>query len=86
MLFADDYICISTNPEKIVRKEIDKYFLMKEVSIGEHDVYLGDKVRKVELGTGEICLVFRSSQYVQEACKNVRNFLKLKNGDNKLQN
>ena len=33
LLYVDDYICISTDPEKIVREEIGKYFLMKEASI-----------------------------------------------------
>ena len=58
---------------------------MKEASIGEPDVYLGGKVRKVELDTGEVCWAFSSSQYVQEAYKNVRNHLKLRNKDDKLQ-
>ena len=49
---------------------------MKEVSIGEPNVYLGGKVRKVELDTGEIYWAFSSSQYVKEACRNVRNYLK----------
>ena len=85
LLYVDDCICISTDPELIVRNEIGKYFLMKEASIGEPDVYLGGKVRKVELDTGEVCWAFSSSQYVQEACKNVRNHLKLRNNDDKLQ-
>ena len=79
LLCVDDCICISTDPEAIARKEIGKYFLMKEAYIGEPDVYLGGKVRKVELDTGEVCLTFSSSQYEQEACKNVRNHLKLRN-------
>ena len=85
LLYVDYCIYISTDPEAIVRKEIGKYFLTKEASIREPDVYLGGKVRKVELDTGEVCWAFSSSQYVQEACKNVRNHLKLRNGDNKLQ-
>ena len=83
LIYVDNCICISTDPEKIVRKEIRKYFLMKEASIEEPNVYLGGKVRKVKLDTGEICWAFSSSQYVQEACKNIRNHLKLRNGDNK---
>ena len=85
LLYVDDCICISTDPEDIVRKTIAKYFLMMEASIGEPDVYLGGKVRKVELDTGEICWAFSSLQYVQEACKNVWNHLKLRNGEHKLQ-
>ena len=68
-----------------MRKEIGKYFLMKEASIGEPDVYLGGKVRKVELDTGEVYWALSPSQYIQEACKNVCNHLKLRNGENKLQ-
>ena len=37
------------------------------------------------MDTWEICWAFSSSQYVQEACKNVRNHLKLRNKDDKLQ-
>ena len=58
---------------------------MKEASIGEPDVYLEGKVRKVELKTGEICWAFRLSQYVREACNNVQAYLKQRNGDDKLQ-
>ena len=58
---------------------------MKEALIGVSDVYLGGKVRKVELDTGERCWAFSLSQYVQEACQNVRIYLKQRNGDDKLQ-
>ena len=53
--YVDDYLAISVNPESIVRDKIRKYFLMKEASIGVPDVYLGGKVRKIELVTGESC-------------------------------
>ena len=58
---------------------------MKEASIGEPDVYLGGKVRKVELDTVELCWVFSSSQYGQEAGQNVQEYLKQRNSDDKLQ-
>ena len=74
--YVDDCLCLSVNPESIVRDEIGKYFLMKEVSIGEPDVYLGGEVRKVELESWEMCWAFSWSQYVGEACRNVRNHLK----------
>ena len=48
-------------------------------------MYLGGKVRKTEMETGEICWAFKSSQYVQEACKNVCNHLKERNGEKKVQ-
>ena len=76
LYYVDDCLCIiSTYPEKLVREETRKYFMMKEASIGPPDIYLGGKVSKVELETGEICWSFSSSQYVQEeACHNVRKY------------
>ena len=54
---------------------------MKEASIGEPEVYLGGKVQKVESESGEMCWAFSLSQYVDEACRNVRNLLKERNDD-----
>ena len=50
---------------KQLREKSGKCVIMKEVSIGEPDVYLGGKVRKVKLETEEVCWSFSSSQYVQ---------------------
>ena len=44
LLYVDDCFAILVYPESIVRKEIGKYFLMKEASVGEPDVYLGGNV------------------------------------------
>ena len=60
LLYVYDYACISTESEKILCDEIGKHFLMKEVLISEPDVYLGGKVRKVELETWDICWDFSS--------------------------
>ena len=68
LLYVDDCLAISVNPESIVRDEIGKYFLMKEVLIGEPDVYLGGKDRKIKLEIRERCWAFSSSLYVQDAC------------------
>ena len=75
LLYVDDCLCISEDPESIIRNEIGNYFKVKEASIGEPDIYLGGKVRKVELETGVERWAFSSSQYVQEACRNVRQCL-----------
>ena len=48
LLYVDDCLCLSLDPESIVRDEMGNNFLMKEASIGEPDVYLGGKVQKVE--------------------------------------
>ena len=75
LLYVDDCLCISEDPESIIWNEIGKYFKVKEASIGEPDIYLGGKVQKIELETGVECWAFSSSQYVQEACRNVRQCL-----------
>ena len=61
LLYVDDCLCILVDPELFIREDIEKYFLMKEASIGEPDVYLGGKVRKVELETRELCWAFNLS-------------------------
>ena len=55
ILYVDDCLEISVDPDSIVRDKIGKCFLIKEASIGEPGVYLGGKVRKVELDTGKLC-------------------------------
>ena len=75
LLYTDDALCISEHPERILRKELGRYFELKEESIGPPKIYLGGHVRKVELETGVNCWAFGSSQYVQAAVKNVENYL-----------
>ena len=51
--------------------KIDKYFKMKEGSIGDPDIYLGAKLRKNTLPNGVEAWSTSPSKYVQEAVKNV---------------
>ena len=83
LLYTDDALCVSMNPERVLRKELGKYFELKEESIGPPKIYLGSNVRKVELDTGVQCWAFGSSQYVQAAVKNVERYLadRCKTGD-----
>ena len=87
MLYEDDFICLGVNPEKILRNEIRKYFKLKESSIGElkessiglPGQYLGGKIRKVLLENGIEWWALGYSQYVQEAVRNIRNYLSEQN-------
>ena len=72
----DDALVVSENEESILRNELDRYFELKEESIGPPDHYLGGKVRKVLLENGVNAWAFSSSQYVQTAVKNVEEYLK----------
>ena len=60
LLYVDDCLCISEDPESIMRNEIGKYLKVREASINEPDIYLGGKVRKVELETRVECWAFSS--------------------------
>ena len=75
LLYVDDALVIGEDPESILRKELGKYFELKEESIGPPKLYLGGHVRKVQLDNGVHCWAFSSSQYVQTAVKNVVEYL-----------
>lgn len=75
LLYTDDALCVAEMPEKVLRRELGRYFELKEESIGPPKIYLGGHVRKVQLENGVSCWAFSSSQYVQAAVKNVEEYL-----------
>jgi hypothetical protein len=75
LLYTDDALVVSENPEQVLRAELGRYFTLKEESIGPPKIYLGGHVRKVQLDNGVECWAFSSSQYVQAAVKNVEEYL-----------
>lgn len=75
LLYTDDCLVLSENAESILRNEVGRYFQLKEESIGPPKIYLGGRVRKVQLENGVEAWAFGSSQYVQAAVKNVETFL-----------
>ena len=66
---------MSEFPERIIRKELDKYFKLKPNSIGPPKLYHGAGIHKVELENGAKGWAVSSSQYVQESVKNVERYL-----------
>ena len=79
LLYTDDVLIISENGEAVLREEIGKYFVLKEKSIGPPDIYLGGKMRKLELDNGVKTWAFGSTQYVKAAVNNVKLYLKDRN-------
>ena len=75
LLYTDDVLCISENPERIIRSQIGKYFELKEESIGPPKIYLGGHMRQVTLENGVKAWTFSSSQYVQASVKNVEEYI-----------
>ena len=75
LLYVDDTLMVSENAESILRNELGRYFHLKEESIGPPTVYLGGRVRKVQLENGVWAWSFSLSQYVQSAVKNVEEYI-----------
>ena len=55
---------------------IDNYFTLKPSSVGDPDIYLGAKLRKMTTPNGVRCLSIGLSKYVQEAVNNCKINLK----------
>ena len=79
LLYTDDCLVISNRPESILRKEIGKYFELKEESIGAPSQYLGGKLREINLETGQKCWAFGSKKYIEAAVNNVVEYLRKRN-------
>ena len=76
LLYVDDALCISHRPREVLEKEIGKYWLLKNNSLGPPNIYLGNKVTKVYLENGVSAWAFSSSQYVQNAVASVETYLR----------
>ena len=74
LLYIDDCLAIHHDPESQL-KNLDKYFPMKPESIGDPDIYLGTKLRKVTLTNGVKAWSSSPSKYIQEAVKNVQDIV-----------
>ena len=87
LLYVDDALCINMDAEGELHR-LDRYFKMKEGSIGDPDIYLGGKITQmlVEGPNGDSCLAWGISptKYVSTAIENVEHYLK-RNFDRKLQ-
>jgi hypothetical protein len=74
-LYTDDSLSIGVDAESILRKEIGKYFELKEKSIGPPKLCLGGHLSLVELDIGVKAWAFSSSQYERAAVPNVEDFI-----------
>ena len=55
---------------------IDKFMNLKEISVGNPDLYLGAKLNKVQMSNDVWCWSISPSKYVQEAVRNCQKYLK----------
>jgi hypothetical protein len=70
---VDDILAINHDAMALIR-EIDKFFKMKSGSIGDPDIYLGAKLREMQLPNGVYAWSLSASKYVQEAVRNAKDY------------
>ena len=75
LLYVDDVLVIDESPEDVLRKQLGKYFTLKENSIGEPKIYLGGHVRKVVLENGVEAWSFSPNQYVKAVVSNAKEYI-----------
>ena len=63
---------------------MDKFFMMMKCFIGDPDIYLGAKLRKVQLNNGMFAWGMSPAKYVQEAMRNLEEHLTKGYGGRKL--
>ena len=69
LCYVDDILVIHHDSLSI-SKIIDSYFKLKPSYIGDPDIYLGAKVKKMSLTNGTWCWSLSPYKYVQEALRN----------------
>ena len=80
LIYTNDILVIMQNPKDFIRHELGKIFFVKPNSIRPPAQYLGNKVSYVTLENGRSAWRFSSSQYVQDAVKNVIDTLSQEGG------
>lgn len=70
LVYTDDLLVIAHDAEAMMMC-IDKYFRLKPESVGEPDIYLGAKIRKLLVDGENHVWAQSSSAYVKEAVRNV---------------
>jgi hypothetical protein len=74
LLYVDDCMAIGHNPLEVLN-QLDKFFTMKKGSIGDPEIYLGCKVKKMTLPNGVVAWGMSPSKYIQEAVQNCEKHL-----------
>jgi hypothetical protein len=79
LIYVDDILVVSHDAIRDLDR-IDYYFKMKEGSIGDPDVYLGSKIKKITLPNSVEAWLMSPTKYVAEAVKNVERYLEKEYG------
>jgi hypothetical protein len=79
LIYVDDILIVSHDAMNDLRK-IDYYFKMKEDSIGDPDIFLGSKIRKMVLPNQVGAWMISPAKYIGEAVKTVESYLETEDG------
>ena len=74
LCYMDDIMVIH-HDDCLILDKIDKYMNLKESSTGDQDIYLGAKLRQMEMPNGVLAWGISPSKYVQEAVHNCEIYL-----------
>ena len=83
LLYVDDALCVHHDGVKAL-EELDYFFKMKDNSIGDPEMYLGAKIKKMVLPNGVEAWAMSPSKYVQNAIRTVEDFIDENLGGRKL--
>ena len=75
LCYVDDIMVMHENAMPILQS-INDFMKLKPDSIGDLDIYLGAKLKQVELDNDVFCWSLSPSKYVQEAVRNCENHVK----------
>ena len=75
LVYVDDILVIHHDALPIL-KQVDAFMKLKESSVGDPDIYLGAKLKKVKLKNGTWAWSLSASKYVQEAVRNCAKHIK----------
>ncbi len=73
LIYVDDILCIDDDPDSILT-QINKYFPLKPDSVCEPDVYLGAKLKLMQLENGVWAWGLSPSKYIHEAIQNCKKY------------
>ena len=81
LLYTNNTLVISENSNQEIRKDLGRYFKLKEKSIGPPKIYIGGSTRQVKLENGVRAWDLVTSQYFNLAVNNVEEYVSKQAGD-----